>query len=199
MQALIANSRRFDIGLETFPQDEKKKTIMKQLSETCFFLSHKTRNSKDFCTGQSCATPRRSETSVMDILLRDMGQCHLKCKKINLILITVQSLQEHLEKYKTVPKLESGTGCMMPFCFHIGVKEEAPLFVKYGVKAVSVSFPPDSRTLEILLIEEAGRKDDMPFTDVKRFGTVGELMLTLDKIADGDVEEHYPDLHCGLP
>lgn len=126
----------------------------------------------------------------MDIL-PDMEQCHLKCKKVNAILMAVQALQEHLVKYETVTKLEYGIGFMMPFSFRIDVKEDAPLFVNYGVKSVSVSFPPDSRTLEIFLIgrKEGSKEDDMPFTSVKRFGSVGELMVTLDKIADGDVAE----------
>ena len=121
-------------------------------------------------------------------LLRGMAQCHEKCKKINLSLLTVQILGEHLAKYEAVPILEEGRGIVMPFCFRIGVKRETALFVKYGVKTVSVSFPPDSRTLEILLIEEEGRKDDVPFADVRRFGSVGELMVFLDRIVDGDVE-----------
>lgn len=119
-------------------------------------------------------------------LLAGMMVCHSKCKTVNTTLITKQAQKECLFQYETVPVLSDSNGFMMPFCFHIMVKKEAPLFVKYGVKAVSVLFPPDSRTLEILLIEEAGRKDNMPFTDVKRFETVDELMVTLDKIANGN-------------
>jgi len=122
-------------------------------------------------------------------LMAGMMVCHSKCKAVNTTLITKQEQKQCLSKYETVPVLSDGAGFMMPFCFHIMVKKEAPLFVKYGVKAVSVSYPPDSRTLELLLIEEAGRKDDMPFDDVKRFDTVDGLMVTLDKIADGDVED----------
>ena len=118
-----------------------------------------------------------------------MVECHVKCTKINTILITVQKLEEHLVNYKTVPKLEAVTDFIMPFCFQIDVKEGAPLFVKYGVKAVSVSFPPDSRTLEVFLYEQEGRKDDMPFISVQTFGTVGELMMFLDNIANGDIEK----------
>lgn len=92
----------------------------------------------------------------------------------------------HLVRYNTVPHLETNQNSLLQsYAFRIGVKEDAPLFVKYGVKEVSISFHPDSRTLEILLWEQEGRKDDKPFDDVKRFDTVGELMVFLDNM------EHY--------
>lgn len=118
-----------------------------------------------------------------------MEESHLKVKNINMLLKTVQSWKEHLKKYKKVPKLGNGNGIIKPYNFQIDLKEEAPLYLKYGVKAVSVSFLPEKRTLEILLLEQEGRKDDMPFTNEKYFDSVGELMVALDKIADGDVED----------
>ena len=47
-----------------------------------------------------------------------------------------------------------------------------------------MSYPPDSLTLEILLCEQDGRSHDMPFMDVKRFDSVDELMVFLDKLSE---------------
>ena len=122
-------------------------------------------------------------------MFRDSKQCNAVAVEINDICQTVQRLGLGLANYKTVSAIEHNPRLVMkPFCYQVDMKEDAPGFEKYGIKTVSVSYPPDTRTLEILLRPREGRERSIPFTDVKRFDTVAELLMYMDNVATGDVE-----------
>lgn len=113
----------------------------------------------------------------------DFELCHLKMKIIHSVLGGAQFSQLQLQRYKRIPDLYDGA-----YCFNLDVNEDTPLFEKFGVWAVSISYPPDCKTLEILLRSREGREADAPFDDVWRFNSIGELMVFLDTmVAANDV------------
>lgn len=130
--------------------------------------------------------------------------CHMKCKMVHSVLVVAQLARQHLQDYDTVPALGNGNGMLLkPFCFRIGVKTTAPLCSTHKVVAVSVSIPMDAMgnrvemdgvtadnlpdTIEIMLVDIDGKTVEshpLMVSEIHRFGSVAELMLFLDKLAN---------------
>lgn len=130
--------------------------------------------------------------------------CHTKCKLVHTVLHTAQLAKQHLQDYETVPPLGNSGGTMKPFCFRIGVKSTVPLRSTHKVVEVSVSIPMDAmgnrvgiddisanfsmlpNTIEIMLVDSNGETvcSHPRMSDIRRLGSVAELMLFLDKLAN---------------
>lgn len=135
---------------------------------------------------------------LMTDMLASMDRCHVKAKAVHMAVAVLHIAKSDLQQYKALrlDGFPASTRLAKPFSFRLELETTNWLCGPLGPRGtVSISVPPDANncidlpfTIEIALFDEDSNivsKVTNKFTDIHRFSSVAELVVFLDKMADG--------------